>query len=74
MDRRGGRYFATAELMDDVISPILDRFGVPAGERPYLMAFYLNGLLAVVEKWVRGGCEEPIDRIAAVMQRCCSGS
>lgn len=54
-----------------LISPILDRFGVPAGERPYLMAFYLNGLLAVVEKWVRGGCEEPIDRIAAVMQRCC---
>lgn len=60
-----------ARMERHLISPILDRFGVPAPERPYLMAFYLHGLLAIVEEWVRGGCEEPVERVAGIMRRCC---
>ena len=33
-----------------VITPILDRYSVTERERPYLMAFYLHGLMAVISE------------------------
>lgn len=63
---------AYSSMERHVIFPILDRFGVAPTERPYLMAFYLNGLLAVIEEWIRGNCEEPIERVSGIMQRCCA--
>lgn len=65
---------AYSSMEKHVISPILDRFGVPVAERPYLMAFYLNGLLAVIEEWIRGDCEESIERVSGIMQRCCTSN
>lgn len=58
-------------LETHVIHPILERFDVPREDRPYLMAFYLNGLMAIVGEWVRKDCSTSIDRIAAIMQQCC---
>ena len=37
-----------AGLLRHVISPILDRYGVPEGDREYLMAFHLSGLMAII--------------------------
>lgn len=62
---------AYMSLERSVIAPILDRFGVPLAERRYLMAFYLQGLMAIIEEWMRGGCEDPIEHIARIMQKCC---
>lgn len=61
-----------ASLERQIIAPILDRFGIPLTERRYLMAFYMKGLLAIVEEWIRRGCEEPVELIAGIMQTCCN--
>lgn len=63
-----------ARMERHLISPILDRFQVPPADRPYLMAFYLNGLMAIVGEWTAGGCREPAERIAGIMCRCCEGA
>lgn len=55
-----------------IIGPILDRFDVPELERPYLMAFYIKGLMAIIETWIRNGCSDPLETIADIMGRCCN--
>ena len=67
---------ASALRMDDayhalnrhVFSPILERYGVPAADRDYMMDFYINGLMAVIGRWLKNDCREPTEYIASLMQ------
>lgn len=58
-----------AELLRHVITPILDRHGVPESDRPYLMAFYLQGFMAIISQWLKDGCTDSIAHLVALMQR-----
>lgn len=60
---------AYAQLFRHVFTPILDRFQVPEGEREYLVAFYLHGLLAVISQWLRRDCPEDVETLAAFLSR-----
>ena len=55
-------------LFTHIFSPILDRFHMDAGKKRYLMVFYIHGLIAIVNEWLTGGYEEPIETIATIMQ------
>lgn len=57
-------------LFRHVFSPILCRFHVPEGEQEYMMAFYLHGVMAVVERWLETGCQEPEEQVARVIMQC----
>ena len=59
-----------AGLLRHVITPILERYGVPEAEQSYLMAFYISGLIAIIKAWLEGGCANSIQHIIAVIQRC----
>lgn len=67
---------ASALRMDDayhalnrhVFSPILERYGVPAADRDYMMDFYITGLMAVIGRWLKNDCREPTEYIASLMQ------
>lgn len=39
-------------------------------ERRYVMAFYLNGLMAIIGERIKCDCEYPIEKIVGVMQDC----
>lgn len=62
---------AYAALEHHLIGPILDHFQVSECERPYLMRFYLGGLMAVLEEWIRRDCADPVEEIAGMMSRYC---
>lgn len=53
-----------------VFTPILERYGVPEAERPYRMAFSIQGLMAIIKEWLRRDCAEPVTEIIAIMQSC----
>ena len=53
-----------------VFTPILARFGVPPEDRDYMMAFFINGLIAVINKWLEQDCQDPMEHIISVMQTC----
>ncbi len=53
-----------------VIAPILDRYDVAKQDRPYLMAFYLHGLMAITVEWLKNDCADPIAYVADMIQRC----
>lgn len=53
-----------------IFDPILARFSVPSEERNYIMAFYLNGIMAIVSEWLSDGCKKSTDFISGVIMRC----
>ena len=59
-----------AQMFRHVFTPILERFRVPEQDRAYIMAFYIQGLMAIVTEWMKGDCADSVDRVVAVIQEC----
>ena len=57
-------------MFEEVFAPILARFSVPEDERRYVMAFYIRGLSAIVEAWLREDCADSIEHVMGIVQRC----
>lgn len=53
-----------------VFTPILERYQIPAQDRKYLMAFYIQGLMAIIAEWLERDCGDPIEHIISVMELC----
>ena len=53
-----------------VLTPVLERCGVPEEERIYRMAFYIQGLMAIITEWLRQDCVDSIEHITSIMQKC----
>lgn len=53
-----------------VLAPILDCYGVPQHERHYILAFYIQGIMAIISEWIKKDCADPIEYIADLIQRC----
>lgn len=69
---------ATTLLLNDaylalnhhVFSPILNRFDIPASEQKYMMPFYINGLMGIVNEWLKEDCKDSVEHIISVMRIC----
>lgn len=57
------------KLFEYVFSPILMRFDVPENEWQYTMAFYINGIIALIMEWLKNNCRESIEDIADIIIR-----
>lgn len=58
------------KMFRDIFSPILDRFNYADESKPYVVAFYVSGLIAVVSEWIKRGCADSIDRVIEVCMQC----
>ena len=54
----------------EIFRPILTRFGVSDTEQPFIMIFFLKGLLGVVTEWIQTDCELPIEEMIAIIRKC----
>lgn len=57
-------------LKDYILIPILERFNIPEKERNYLIAFYINGIMAIIKEWHNKNCEDSIIDIEDVIIKC----
>lgn len=57
-------------LFKKIFSPILDRFGQEEKIKPYLVLFYISGLMAIVTEWLKNDCEESVEEIISVIKVC----
>ena len=53
-----------------VFTPILVRFHVPPSDQKYMMPFYINGLMAIVNEWLKEDCKDSVEHIISVMRIC----
>lgn len=55
------------KLYEDTFTLILDKFNVKEEEKKYIFAYYTNGMLAIVLKWLENDCKDEIKFIANLM-------
>ncbi len=63
---------AYRDLNRYVFVPILERFNVPSADHKYIMSFYINGLIAIINEWLKDDCSESVEHIMSVIQICIS--
>ena len=59
-------------LYENIIEPILSRFNIEETEKTYITAFYLNGIVAVICKWIEKDFNKPIEYIVELLIKYCS--
>ena len=64
---------AYLSLNRHVFMPILNRYQVPLSNQKYMMPFYINGLMGIVNEWLKEDCEDSIERMISVIQVCIPG-
>lgn len=58
------------ELKQHVLGPILERFEIPVASRPYYIAYYIEGIAAIVKEWLRQDCGDDVEMIAHIIESC----
>ena len=58
------------ELKQHILGPILERFEIPASHRPYYMAYYVEGIIAIVKEWLRQDCADEVEMIVGIIESC----
>ena len=53
-----------------VFAPILNRFQVPSSGQKYIMPFYIHGLMAIINEWLKEDCRDSVEHLISVMQLC----
>ena len=43
---------------------------IPAAHRPYYMAYYIEGIAAIVKEWLRQDCTDEVEMIAGIIESC----
>ena len=60
-------------LYTHVFDPILARLAVDEAHRQYIIAFYLHGLIALIDHWIAEDCAMPIPALCQLMRDCVTG-
>ena len=53
-----------------ILNPILDRFNIDENEKSYLLAFYINGIMAIIKEWITTDCKDSIIDIENIIIKC----
>ena len=57
-------------LKQRILNPILERFEIPIARRPYYIAYYVEGIAAIIKEWLRHDCGDSVEMIAAIIESC----
>ncbi len=57
-------------LHKNVFGPIFQKFGVDDKTAKYMITYYLNGINAIVNEWIKADCTDPIEYIEDLIIRC----
>ena len=57
-------------LQEKIIYPILRRFAVQESQQKYVAAYYINGIYAIIDEWIKGGCQDDINLILKIIIGC----
>ena len=61
------------QLFEHIFDPILARHHYPKEDRKYVMMYYLNGISAINNEWLKDNCQKPVSEISRIIQECIFG-
>ena len=57
-------------LKANVLFPIFSKFNISEKERKYFSEYYINGVYAIIEEWIKEGCKEEVEFISNIIIKC----
>lgn len=57
-------------LQENVLYPIFNLFNIDENHKKYFSAYYINGVYAIIDEWIKGGCKDDINLILDVILKC----
>lgn len=57
-------------LKKHILAPILERFEVPETFHKYYIAYYVEGIGAIIKEWLNSNCRDSIDTVVTVIEEC----
>lgn len=58
------------DLKRTILNPILEKYNIDKNKREYMIDFYVNGIMAIIKKWVDNECIEDKSFIIEVIKEC----
>ena len=57
-------------VAEHIFNPIMEKLGIEESQRKYILTFYIHGIVAIVEQWLKNDCRESIDEICEIIINC----
>ncbi len=57
-------------LEKEILKPVLKRYGVTKEDENYMLAYYIEGILAIVRVWINDDCRRDMQEIARIIITC----
>ena len=57
-------------LNKHVFMPIFNRLGIDEKTGRYMIAYYLHGITAIINEWIKNGCKDEIEYIEKIIIKC----
>lgn len=57
-------------LQENILYPIFSKFNIPESLRKYFSAYYINGVYAIIDGWIKDGCKDDINLIMDAIIKC----
>lgn len=58
------------DLRNYILEPILKKFGVSKTHWQYYIAYYIEGIAAILNEWLSRDCQDSVEAIAAIIEDC----
>ena len=58
------------QLRQYVLEPIMERFEIPEPHRPYYIAYYVEGVFAIVKEWLGRDCADEVETVIEIILAC----
>ena len=58
------------KLRQYVLEPIMERFEIPEPHRPYYIAYYVEGVFAIVKEWLGRDCADEVETVIEIILAC----
>lgn len=55
------------KMFRQIFDPIMDRWDIPVPERSYLLAFYVNGMIAMITQWLKNDCSDTVEQLTDII-------
>ena len=53
-----------------ILKPIMSRFNIPPEQQRYFIDYYINGVMAIIRRWLAEDCKDSVEMICNVIEEC----
>lgn len=57
-------------LQNEILFPIFESFDIGGEDKKFISAYYINGIYAIIDEWISGGCREDVSKICKIIIDC----